>query len=330
MILLGRREFEKAIELTQKLNQENPDDVLIHGLLADGLMESGKYEQAVAETQWMLNLRSGNVPGLIRAARLRWIHGDREGSLDLYTKAYQQISPTQTEDQAWTLTQMADIQIATGHLDIADQLVGSALKRFPGYYLSLESSARLQTARKHSTEAAVLLRQRNESFPTLESRYELAKALELAGEPAEAKSVFTEFEDLALRLSDTPRNANRELTFYYLSILHKPADALRIAANEVGKRQDIATLDTYAWALCINGQYVDADKQIKAALATDIRDAEILFHAGVIAEKVHDYLASANYLKASLGLNPWSAVSQEAQRALDAATAIPVAAALSH
>jgi tetratricopeptide (TPR) repeat protein len=154
MILLGRREFEKAIDLTRKLKSENPDDVLIHGFLADALIETGNYQEAVEETQWMLNLRSGNVPGLLRAARLRWIYGDREGSLDLYTKAYQQISPTQTEDQAWTLTQMADIQIATGHLDTADQLLQSALKRFPGYYLSLESSARLETARKRSALAA--------------------------------------------------------------------------------------------------------------------------------------------------------------------------------
>jgi predicted Zn-dependent protease len=154
MILFSRHEFEKAIDLTRRLKSEDPDDVLIHGFLADALIETGKYEEAVEETQWMLNLRSGNVPGLQRAARLRWIYGDREGSLDLYTKAYQQISPTQTEDQAWTLTKMADIQIATGHLDTAGQLLQSALKLFPGYYLSLESSARLETARKRTASAS--------------------------------------------------------------------------------------------------------------------------------------------------------------------------------
>lgn len=153
MILLGRHEIQKAIELTRKLKSDNPDDVLIHGFLADALIETGNYGEAVEETQWMLNLRPGNVPGLLRAARLRWIYRDREGALDLYTKAYQQISPTQTEDQAWTLTQMADIQIDTGHLDIADQLLQSALNAFPGYHLSRESSARLEAARKRSASA---------------------------------------------------------------------------------------------------------------------------------------------------------------------------------
>ena len=325
MILIGRREFERAIDLTRKLNAEVPDDVLVYGLLADGLTESGNYKEAVDRTQWMLNLRSGNVPGLLRAARLRWIYGDREGALDLYSKAYQETSPTQTEDQAWILTRMSDIQIATGHLDIADQLLHSALGLFPGYYLSLESSAKLETARKHYSQAVDLLRRRNESFPTLKSRYELAQALDRAGEITKSKTVYADFEAKALQSLNAANNANRELVLYYLSTGNKPAEALRIAASEVRKRQDIATLDAYAWALCANGQYGEAETQMKAALTTGVRDAEILYHAGVIAEKLQDKSSAANYLKSSLELNPSSEVSQEAQRALDATVVAPVA-----
>jgi tetratricopeptide (TPR) repeat protein len=326
MVLLGRREFDKAIELTRKLNAEVPDDVLVYGLLADGLIETGNYKEAVGRVQWMLDLRSGNIPGLLRAARLRWIFGDREGALDLYSRAYEEISPTQTEDQAWTLTQMAEIQIATGHLDIADQFLHSALHLFPGYYLSLESSARLEMARKHYAQVVVLLRQRNESFPSLESRYELAKALERAGELAEAKTAYAEFESEALRLTDSPNNANRELIFYYLSSGNKPTEALRIAAHEAHKRQDIATLDAYAWALYVTGQYSEAERQIKAAFATGTRDAEILYHAGMIAEKQHGISSAAGYFKSSLELNPSSEVSQEARRALETTMGAPGAA----
>jgi tetratricopeptide (TPR) repeat protein len=318
MILIGRREFEKAIDLTRKLNAEVPDDVLVYGLLTDGLIETGNYKEAVDRTQWMLNLRSGNVPGLLRAARLRWIYGDREGALDLYSKAYQETSPTQTEDQAWILTQMSDIQIATGHLDIADQLLHSALGLFPGYYLSLESSAKLETAREQYSQAVDLLRRRNESFPTLKSRYELAKALDRAGKMTEARTAYADFEAKALYSSDTANNANRELILYYVSTGNKPAEALRIAAREVHNRQNIAMLDAYAWALCANGQYGEAERQMKEALTTGVRDAEILYHAGVIAQKLRDKSSAADYLKASLELNPSSEVSQEAQRALDA------------
>ena len=330
MILLGRHEFEKAIELTRKLNTEIPDDVLVYGLLADGLIETGNYKEAVDRTQWMLNLRSGNVPGLLRAARLRWIYGDREGALDLYSKAYEETSPTQVEDQAWTLTQMAEIQIATGHLDIADQLLSDALHLFPGYYLSLESSARLETARKHYSQAVALLRQRNERFPSLESRYALAKALERAGETAEAKTAYAEFEDKALRLSEAPNNANRELIFYYLSSANRPAEALRIAANEARKRQDIATVDTFAWALFLNRQYSEAEKQIKAAMTTGVHDAGILYHAGMIAETRQDNSSAAGFLKSSLELNPSSEVSQEAKRALDRLTAASLAVVIAN
>jgi tetratricopeptide (TPR) repeat protein len=330
MILLGRRDFDKAIELARKLNTEIPDDVLVYGLLADGLTETGRYQEAVDRTQWMLNLRPGNVPGLLRAARLRWIYGRAEGALDLYQKAYEQVSPTQTEEQAWILTQMAEIQISSGHLDLAGELLHSALTIFPGYYLSLESSARLETARRNYSRAVDLLLQRNRNFPTPESRYQLARALECAGKAAEAKKAFDEFEAEAFRLRDTPRNANLQLSLYYLSVENRPSEALRIAASEANTLRDINTLDTLAWALCSNGQYREAQTQITAALATGVRDAGILYHAGVIAEKLQDNSSAAGFFKSSLEANPSSEVSEKAQRALTLATAVSVTGGTSH
>lgn len=317
MILVARGQFQKATELARKLNVEVPDDVLVYGILADAYIETGHYEEAVDRTQWMLNLRSGNIPGLLRAARLRWIYGDDQGSLDLYNKAYEGIPATQTEDQAWVLNQMAKIHIATGHLDSADQIVHAALEVFPGYYLSLETAASLQTARKNFSQAVALLRQRNQSHPTLQSRYELARALERAGEVAEAKSEYAEFEAAALSMSDSPNNANVDLTFYYLSSAHKSLEALRIAAKESRNRQDVATEDAYAWALYLNGRLEEAEKHIRMALITSPHNAEILYHAGAIAKKRGNTEEAIRYLTSSLNVNPSSESAHDAQMSLD-------------
>jgi tetratricopeptide (TPR) repeat protein len=317
MILLGRGEFTSALELATALNKKTPDDVLVYGLIADAAIELGNYSDAEHAVQWMLDMRPGNVPALLRGARLRWLFGDAEGAMDFYSQAYHQIPPTQTEELAWTLTQMADLQVSIGHIDDARRLLHSALEKFPGYYLTLESLASVQMAIRHPLEAEQLLRQRNEHFPSATSHYALAKALEGAGKAAEANSVYIAFEREARRMIDGPDNANQELILYYLGHGRDPAEALRIARIEIAKRRDVSTLDAYAWALSSNGQYQEAQREIVAALAVGIREAAMLYHAGVISASLNDNASAARYLKASIAIDSTSETGTAAREALD-------------
>lgn len=317
MILLGRGEFARAFDLAKALNRKTPDDVLLYGFIADAAIELGEYPEAERAVQWMLDIRPGNVPALLRGASLRRLFGDTEGAMLFFSQAYQQMPPTQAEDLAWTLTQMADLQLSVGHIEDSESLLRSALQKFPGYYQAHESLARVQEARQHYSEAVELLRQRNQSFSTVASRYALAEALERAGQPAEANSAYQEFEARARRTIDSADNANEELVFYYLAHSHNPAEALRIARIEIAKRHDVNTLDAFAWALYANAQYEDAQKQIAKALAVGVRDAAIFYHAGAIAESLKDSSAAARFLKASLELNPSSETAGAARQALE-------------
>jgi tetratricopeptide (TPR) repeat protein len=149
MILLGRKQFQEALDLAKALNRKTPDDVLIYGLVADADIELGNYKDAETAAQWMLDLRPGNVPGLLRGARLRGLYGDVDGAIEFFSQAYQQTPPTQTEDLAWILTQMADLKLSGGNVDAAEKLLHSALETFPDYYLAMGSLSRLQAARQH-------------------------------------------------------------------------------------------------------------------------------------------------------------------------------------
>jgi len=322
MIMLGRHQYAQARESASALNKKTPDDVLVYGLLADADIELGNYSEAEKSTQWMLDLRPGNVPGLLRAAKLRRIFGDNEGSLDLYSQAYQQIPPTQTEDIAWTLTQMADLQFSAGHAKEADDLAHSALEKFPGYYAALETSARIEVGRGHGSAAVDLLRRRNERFPSAASHYALANALQLAGERDKADHEYRDFETTAL----ADGGANVELISYYLGPRNKPTEALRLAELEITRRHDVRTLDAYAWALCENARYSEAKRQIDLALGTGFLDSEIFYHAGVIAGRLHDTVASAAYLRRSLNQNPMSEVAGRAQEALGKLTSATLTA----
>jgi tetratricopeptide (TPR) repeat protein len=317
MILLGRGESARALDLARALNRKTPDDVLLYGFVADAAIELGDYGEAEQAAQWMLDIRPGNVPGLLRGAALRRLYGDTDGAMDFFSQAYQQMPPTQAEDMAWTLTRMADLQLSVGHIDAAENLLHSALQKFPGYYLALETLARVQTARQQPSEAVELLRQRNQNFPSAASRYALAGALERAGQAAEANAAYTEFERSARGAVPSGDNANRELIFYYLGHGHNPAEALRIARIEIANRHDLSTLDAYAWALYANGQYSEAEEQVRSALSVGVREATIFYHAGVIAAKLNDNSRAARYLKESLVLNPSSETSGAAREALE-------------
>jgi tetratricopeptide (TPR) repeat protein len=317
MILLGRGEFGPALALAKALNKKTPDDVLLYGFIADAAIALGDYADAEEAAQWMLDMRPGNVPGLLRGAALRRLYGDAPGAKDFFSQAYQQMAPTQTEELAWTLTEMADLQISTGDIDGAEKLVRSALQQFPGYYSALEVSARIQTARQHYSEAVDLLRQRNLKFPTAASRYALALALERAGQTTEASLAYTDFVTTARSLINDSENANEELISYYLGRGHDPAEALRIAQLEITKRHDVYTLDADAWALCGNGRYEEAQKQIAATLAVGIREARIYYHAGVIAAKLHDDASAARYLRQSVELDPSSESAAAAREVLE-------------
>jgi Tfp pilus assembly protein PilF len=266
-----------------------------------------------------LDIRPGNVPGLLRGAALRRLYGDAPGAKDFFSQAYQQMAPTQTEELAWTLTEMADLQLSTGDIAGSERLLHSALQQFPGYYAAVEELARVQTARQRYSEAVDLLRQRNQKLPTAASRYALAQALQRAGQATEAGSAYADFAATARPLINSSENANEELISYYLEREHNPAEAFRIAQLEITKRHDVHTLDAYAWALCANGRYEEAQKQIAAALVVGVREARMFYHAGVIAAKLHDDASAARYLNQSVELNPLSesaAAAREAFRKL--------------
>ena len=73
---------------------------------------------------------------------------------------------------------------------------------------------------------------------------------------------------------------------------------------EISRRHDVNTLDAYAWALCGNGRYEEAKKQIAKALAVGVREASMFYHAGVIAAKLKDEASAAALFESVGGAQP--------------------------
>ncbi len=189
-LLLGKHEFAAALQEGAKLNKEMPDDVMIYGFLTDANVELGNYDAAEAACQRMLDLRTGNLPGITRAAYLRELFGNVDGALELMNMAFQSTPPAQAEDGAWILTQMAHLQLATGNLDKSEKLLRQALTMFPGYHYALGNLAKVRIQQKRYGEAVELLQQRYQAAPHAENLYDLAEALQLAGKDRRSKEGF--------------------------------------------------------------------------------------------------------------------------------------------
>ncbi|MCA1924887.1 MAG: tetratricopeptide repeat protein [Thiobacillus sp.] len=316
-VMLGKHEFVKALAAAQALNKIIPDDVQVYGYLADAHIELGHYDEAERAVQWMLDLRPGNVPGLTRAAYLRELFGDINGSLDLMAQAYQRTSPGEREDRAWILTHMAHLKLLENQPAEADALLAQALQQFPDYHYALAQLARVRQAQGRPADAVALLRRHVELAPHPENFFYLAEALAHNGQQKESAAAFEKFAAAAQAESASWDNANRELIAYYADHAARPAEALELAAAEIARRQDVYTLDAWAWALYRNGKFSEADEAIKRALAVGVRDPRLHYHAGMIALKLGASAQAREHLDTALRLAPWAEFAPNVRAALE-------------
>jgi tetratricopeptide (TPR) repeat protein len=277
--LLGQHRFAEALELATALNKKVPDDLMVYGMLTDANIELGKYDEAEKSAQWMLDLRPGNIPALTRAAYLRELFGDIEGAIELMRSAVNRMPFQETEDRAWVLTQIGHLELMRGQHAVAEQALEDALGLFPNYHYALGTLADVRTAQKRHREAADLQQRRYTAAPHPENLYELAEAQARAGMTKEAAASYKAFESGARIEMKGEDNANRELIAYLAGPGKKPAEALKLAEQEVARRSDVYTREAYAWALFKNGRKADAKREMQAVLAVGVQHPRVLERA---------------------------------------------------
>ena len=283
--LLGQHRFAEALALATALNREVPDDLMVYGILTDAHIELGHYDEAERSAQWMLDLRPGNIPALTRAAYLRELFGDIEGAIELMRAAVNRMPFQETEDRAWVLTQIGHLELVRRQPAAAEEALEAALALFPDYHYALGTLAEVRTAQQRHREAAVLQRQRYAVAPHPENLFELAEAQARAGMRAEAAKSYAQFEAGARAEMRGDDNANRELIAYWAGAGKKPAEALKLAEQEIARRGDVYTREAYAWALFRNGRRADARREIATVLAVGVQHPRVLDRASAIQGK---------------------------------------------
>jgi Tfp pilus assembly protein PilF len=228
------------------------------------------------------------------------------GALELLNEAYSETPPTENEELAWIANQIAGVQIRSGKLDAATQVLEKAKQLFPKYPYTLRNLVQVKLEQHRYPEAIALLRQQETTdpgavVPRAQVLYQLARVEDLAGQASEATATYAKFEAAAKPLVHEPGNANRDLIFYYADQARSAPQGLSLAQYEIGSQHDdVWTLDAYAWALYANGRYAEADLQLQKALAVGIRSAQLFDHAGNIALKLGKQEEAGRYFDSLL------------------------------
>ncbi len=182
-------------------------------------------------------------------------------------------------------------------------------------------TARLDLAQGKPSEAIALLNRRLlEEQAHHTSQSSTLYLLMEAEKQASQKHTETprRFLESAQTEAAKPSHDNTELILYDANPGEgrDAAQAIHLAQQQVAWRQDVWTLDAYAWSLYENGRYAEADAQIQKAIATGIHSAQIDEHAGEIALKLNKPEQASQNFTAALHANPTSPFAAAARRQL--------------
>ncbi|HEX2676621.1 MAG TPA: tetratricopeptide repeat protein, partial [Polyangiales bacterium] len=276
LMSMNAHRFAEARALALELLARDPADSLSWGTLSDAELELGRVPEAMAAAQQMVDLK----PSLLsygRAAHLRWMTGDVAGAKQLYRAAIaagqQQVDP---EPRSWMIVQAAWVFWHEGDYEGAARGFELALSQVPAYAPALEGLGRTALARGDYREAARVLERAQGLHPLAETAWWLGDAYALAGDRVRAAAAYREVERLAAGADP------RTLAAFYAARAREPAQAVRLAQLAFAERQDCYSKDVLAFALFRSGELQEAKRLAGEAIALGVRDARLLYHAGMI------------------------------------------------
>ena len=262
-----------------RLHAERPGDIDVLGMIADAQMESGRYPEALATIQEMVNRRPG-LPAYSRVSYAREIHGDLAGAVTAMDMAIAAGDPSDPEATAWCLARSGLLCWKLGREDQAAARFERARALYPRSPYAWEGIGWAAEARGDLSGAARAFAKAFEIVPWPQYAVELREVAFAAGRPAEVRrwdAVLGAIE----RMGDAAGLFNRVLALWEAD--HgDAARALAMAGGELEARKDVYGWDAYAWALYRNGRTSEAAAASRKALARGTQDPLLDAHAGVI------------------------------------------------
>ncbi len=301
-LALARHEFAEALELGTRAMELNPTIPRVYGVIADAQVELGRYEEAVASVQTMVDLRP-DLASYSRVAYLREIHGDNQGAIDALELAVSAGGPA-AENTEYVRVQLGHLYFATGDLARAEQIYGESLARLPEYIPALDGLARVRAARGEYSEAIELYEQASARIPLPGTIIALGETYEAAGDQGRATDEYQLVEAIQLLFEANGVRSDVELAAFSAAHGDDADRALALARDAHVRLPTIFAADVLAWSLYRTGAIAEAAGVADEALRLGTQNSVMLYHGGVIAAADGDTDTARTRLEAALDLNP--------------------------
>lgn len=277
LVLMNNHEFEKARALAEAITKRHPDDPMAWGTLSDADLELGRYEEAIAAAQTMIDLKP-NLPSYSRASYLQWMRGDAASAKATVRAALDAGRDTKRDPEpgAWVLVQAAMIFWHEGDLDGADAGFDKALERVNGFAPANVGKGRVAMAKHDYRRAAELFGRAHQASPLVETAWLLGDAREAAGDHDGAARAWAEAE------REGKKTDPRTLSLFWSTKGTHADEAVALARKEYEVRKDVYTEDALAWALYRSGKLAEASEHVVHARRLGTPDARLVYHEGAI------------------------------------------------
>ena len=310
-VCMGEHRFADALTYAQRALSLGTGDISPFAIVGDAYADMGEYEKAgvaygrLTPRDMTLSPRAAYARDS-RLSYLKFIAGDTAGAISLMKTAVTEGVEAQlpSENLAWLYYELGEYDAQAGDSASADAAYLAALTIHPGDYRALAALGKLRANNGRYAEAIVLYQKAIAVVPMPIFVAELGDLYAKSGNQAEAQKQYALVEYIGLLGHINQVLHNRDLALFYADHDMKLAEALDLAQKELEVRHDVYTWDALAWALYKNGKLTEAAKASEKAMRFGTRDSLLLFHAGMIAERLGQQEQARNELKEALQINP--------------------------
>ena len=303
-IALARHDFERALELGLQAQALAPRSARVLGVVGDAQVELGRYDEALATVQAMVDLRP-DLGSYARVSYQRELHGHLEGAITAMEDAVHAGGPA-VENTEYLRVVLGNLWFTAGDLDRAAGAYAASLERSPGYVFALAGEARVAAARGDLDGAISLWQQAADRVPLPEFLIGLGETQEAAGRTADAEATYGLVRDIQGLFAANGVRTDLELALFEAD--HgDAAHAVELGRIAYADTPNVKAADALGWALFGAGQLDEARAMAEESVRLGSLEPSFAYHLGMIAAAQGDDPAARRWLGASLARNAaWS------------------------
>ena len=297
----SRHDFTRGLKLADEAAALDGSDPQVNAVRGDALVELGRYEEAFAAYQRLVEAAPG-LASYTRVANALELQGDTAGAERILQLALGDAFTPQ--DLAYAHLSLGELAWNRGDLEGARQHYTRAAGAAPDAVGPKAGLARVAAATGPAHDAIARWREVVDRAPLPEYVAELVNLYQVTGRRPEAQAQLELLGAQRALLAANGVNGDLELALFSADHRVDLDQGLAAAEAEWTRRPSIHAADALAWQLYAHGRYAEALPLMNQALRLGTSNALFNFHRGMIKQAMGDTAGARQDLSRALAINP--------------------------